>query len=301
MIEDWIAQGAEWPGQMDEVATLTTDHWSFQSPVRPEVPGGAASPVDAFLNSALAGAGLKPNPPTDAHSLIRRVSIVLTGLPPTPERAAQFVRNHAEDAESAYSELVDELMASPHFGERWAQHWLDVIRWAETNGSESNLYRKNAWIYRDYVIRAFNEDLPYNQFIREQIAGDQMGAGEATGFLVAGPHVPAATVGREESRNPPGAGGSDGRNLADRRGISDGRHGQLRALSQSQIRSDHDPGLLRPERRFPGSRVRWSLAGILRRSPAQAARQRNLPGDGQTAGDSPERGWPVAGGLGWLP
>ena len=88
-------------------------------------------------------------------------------------------------------------MLSEHFGERWSQHWLDVIRWAETNGSEANLYRKNAWIYRDYVTRAFNEDKPYDQFVREQIAGDTMGAGEATGFLVAGPHVPAATVGRE--------------------------------------------------------------------------------------------------------
>ena len=102
-----------------------------------------------------------------------------------------------EDSEQAYAALVDRLLASPHFGERWAQHWLDVIRWAETNGSEANLYRKNAWIYRDYVVRAFNEDKPYDQFVREQIAGDSLGVGEATGFLVAGPHVPAATVGRE--------------------------------------------------------------------------------------------------------
>ena len=95
--------------------------------------------------------------------------------------------------------LVEELLASPHFGERWAQHWLDVIRWAESNGSEANLYRKNAWLYRDYVVRAFNNDLPYDQFVREQIAGDSLGSGDATGFLVAGPHVPAATVGREPS------------------------------------------------------------------------------------------------------
>ena len=101
------------------------------------------------------------------------------------------------DADGAYTALVDELLASPHFGERWAQHWLDVIRWAESNGSEANLYRKNAWIYRDYVIRAFNEDKPYDEFVRDQIAGDQTGNGEATGFLVAGPHVPAATVGQE--------------------------------------------------------------------------------------------------------
>ena len=101
------------------------------------------------------------------------------------------------DPDEAYSDAVDQLLDSPQFGERWAQHWLDVIRWAETNGSEANLYRKNAWVYRDYVIRSFNDDKPYDQFLREQIAGDRTGVGEATGFLVAGPHVPPATVGRE--------------------------------------------------------------------------------------------------------
>ena len=131
--------------------------------------------------------------------MIRRASIVLTGLPPKPERAQDFLADFKKDADKAYAELVDELLASPHFGERWAQHWLDVIRWAETNGSESNLYRKLAWVYRDYVIRAFNEDLPYDRFVREQLAGDGMGTGEALGFLVSGPHVPAATVGQEAS------------------------------------------------------------------------------------------------------
>ena len=138
-----------------------------------------------------------PNGPADPLSLIRRVSIILTGLPPTPVRVESFIQQYSDDPDKAYAGVVDELMASEHFGERWAQHWLDVIRWAETNGSEANLYRKNAWIYRDYVIRAFNEDIPYDQFIREQLAGDQLGVGEATGFLVAGPQVPAATVGRE--------------------------------------------------------------------------------------------------------
>ena len=105
----------------------------------------------------------------------------------------------SKPSREAYSKLIDELLASPHFGERWAQHWLDVIRWAETNGSESNLYRKMAWVYRDYVIRAFNQDLPYDEFVRQQLAGDGVGVGEALGFLVAGPHVPAATVGQEPS------------------------------------------------------------------------------------------------------
>jgi hypothetical protein len=198
-LEAWVAEGAIWPGQMDLVAEQRgADHWSFQPITRSEPPG-PGNPVDAFLEAALTKAELMPNPRTDARSLIRRASIVLTGLPPTPERVASFLADSARDADSAYAALIDELLASPHFGERWAQHWLDVIRWAETNGSESNLYRKNAWIYRDYVVRAFNEDVPYDRFIKEQIAGDQLGVGEATGFLVAGPHVPAATVGQEPS------------------------------------------------------------------------------------------------------
>ena len=196
-IEKWIAEGAEWPGQMKEVEEENTDHWSFQRVVRPPVPAGGGHPVDAFLEAGLKEAGLKANGPADARSLIRRVSIVLTGLPPVPELVLRFESEFARDADGAYEALVDELLASPHFGERWAQHWLDVIRWAESNGSEANLYRKNAWFYRDYVVRAFNRDVSYDQFVREQIAGDTLGTGEATGFLVAGPHVPAATVGRE--------------------------------------------------------------------------------------------------------
>ncbi len=197
LFEEWVEAGADWPGQMDSKVEEGTDFWSFQPVERPKVPVGSESPVDAFLLAKLDEAGISANGPADAHSLIRRVSVILTGLPPTPERAAEFATAFEADSEAAYAGLVDELLASEHFGERWAQHWLDVIRWAETNGSEANLYRKGAWIYRDYVVRAFNEDLPYNQFVTEQLAGDQMGVGEATGFLVAGPHVPAATVGRE--------------------------------------------------------------------------------------------------------
>ena len=152
------------------------------------------------LFAASLGRGrIGPNGAADARSLIRRASITLTGLPPTPEEVVAFQSEYTANPDQAYEALVDELMASPHFGERWAQHWLDVIRWAETNGSEANLYRKNAWVYRDYVVRAFNEDMPYDQFIREQIAGDSYNAGEATGFFGSGPHVPAATVGREPS------------------------------------------------------------------------------------------------------
>ncbi|MGI9472862.1 MAG: DUF1553 domain-containing protein [Rubripirellula sp.] len=199
----WIREGAVWPGQMDAVAEETSSHWSFQPVVRPTPPAlspeqaNDENPVDAFLLKALAENQLSFSDRADPRSLIRRVSIILTGLMPTLEETQDFLRQHEHDADQAYVELVDRLLASPHFGERWGQHWLDVIRWAETNGSEANLYRKNAWIYRDYVVRSLNEDKPYDQFIREQLAGDSLGAGEATGFLVAGPHVPAATVGRE--------------------------------------------------------------------------------------------------------
>ncbi|NNE91408.1 MAG: DUF1553 domain-containing protein [Verrucomicrobiales bacterium] len=196
----WIKEGAVWPGQMDVVIEEKIDLWSLEPVEEPLIPAaGKKNPIDAFLAVTLADARIEPNPQADARSLIRRASITLTGLPPKPERVEKFVADFEKNADAAYTSLVDELMASPHFGERWAQHWLDVIRWAETNGSEANLYRKNAWIYRDYVVRAFNEDIPYDAFVKHQLAGDQMGVGEATGFLVAGPHVPAATVGREPS------------------------------------------------------------------------------------------------------
>lgn len=200
LLTRWIKEGADWPGQMDAIAEVKSDHWSFQPVVRPNVPstpGGTSNPIDAFLLQSLAKHKLTLSAPADPRSLIRRASIVLTGLAPSSEETTAFLDAYVQDSEQAYSILVDRLLESPHFGERWAQHWLDVIRWAESNGSEANLYRKNAWIYRDYVVRAFNEDVPYDRFLTEQLSGDQMGAGEATGFLVAGPHVPAATVGRE--------------------------------------------------------------------------------------------------------
>ena len=197
LLTTWIKEGANWPGQMESVAVEKTDHWSFQPVVRAAVPETSDHPIDAFLLERLQQEKLTFSESADPRTLIRRASIVLTGLTPTSEATADFISAYEKNREEAYRDLVERLLDSPHFGERWAQHWLDVIRWAETNGSEANLYRKNAWVYRDYVIRAFNEDKPYDQFVQEQIAGDSMGVGEATGFLVAGPHVPAATVGRE--------------------------------------------------------------------------------------------------------
>ncbi|EMI21500.1 secreted protein containing DUF1549 [Rhodopirellula maiorica SM1] len=214
LIRRWVKEGAYWPGQMDDkIVREKSDHWSFQPVVRPAVPRAQSpntstakpnhgttagrTPIDAFLLERLEEEGLGFSDPADPTSLIRRASIVLTGLPPSPEQTRDFVNDYAVDSDAAYAELVERLLASPHFGERWAQHWLDVIRWAETNGSESNMYRKNAWIYRDYVIRSFNEDKPYDQFLMDQIAGDSFKQGDATGYLVSGPHVPLATVGRE--------------------------------------------------------------------------------------------------------
>ncbi len=198
LIRQWIAQGANWPGQMDAVIKDDRlEHWSFQPVTRPDVPAGEASPVDAFLKKQLTASGLDFSAPAEPLALIRRASIVLTGLTPTPEETSEFLTAFQSDADKAYQALVDRLLASPQFGERFAQHWLDVIRWAETNGSESNMYRKKAWVYRDWVVQAFNDDKPYDRFLFEQIAGDTVGQGEATGYLVAGPHVPVATVGQE--------------------------------------------------------------------------------------------------------
>ena len=202
LLTDWIEAGAVWPGQMQELAREKSDHWSFQPVVRPDLPSrntNRKNPIDVFLGQKLEEKGLSFAKLADARTLVRRASIVLTGLPPTPEQTSRFTTEYGRHGEQAYSELIDRLLESPHFGERWAQHWLDVIRWAETNGSESNMYRKNAWIYRDYVIRSFNEDKPYDQFLMEQIAGDTVGQGDATGYLVAGSHVPVATVGQEPS------------------------------------------------------------------------------------------------------
>ncbi len=201
LLERWIEQGAIWPGQMDAIAQEAIALWSFRPVERPKIPKsvteGQSHPVDAFLMEKLAQQQLEFSELADPRIQLRRLSIVLTGLPPTPEVTEAFVEAYAEHPEKAYADSVERLLASPQMGERWAQHWLDVIRWAETNGSEANLYRKNAWVYRDYVIRSFNEDKPYDQFVREQIAGDTMGVGEAIGFLVSGPHVPSATIGRE--------------------------------------------------------------------------------------------------------
>jgi len=141
------------------------------------------NPIDNFILAGLQAKGLSPSAEADRATLLRRLKFDLLGLPPTPEEIDAF-ENDPQPA--AYERLVERYLASPHYGERWARHWLDVVHFAESHGFEMNQPRPNAWPYRDYVIRAFNDNKPYDRFVREQLAGDLLGADEATGFLVAG-------------------------------------------------------------------------------------------------------------------
>ncbi len=182
-------------------------YWAFQKVIRPPVPEVSSSwvktPIDAFILSVLQKNKLSPSEPADRIRLIRRVTFDLIGLPPTPAEVDAFLRDKSPDA---YEKVVDRLLASPHYGERWALKWLDVVRYAETNGFELDADRPHAWRYRDYVIDAFNRDKPYDQFIKEQIAGDEMFPGNkealiATGYLRAGQeHLVAGNIDPEMSR-----------------------------------------------------------------------------------------------------
>jgi len=156
LLRRWIAEGAEYQG-----------HWAYQPPVRPQAPDGPAA-IDFFVRERLKAEGLRPAPEADRRTLLRRLSFDLTGLPPTPEAADAFEKDAAPDA---YRRRVEELLASPQYGERMALGWLDVVRFADTIGYHSDTPR-NIWPYRDYVIRAFNRNLPFDQFTREQLAGD---------------------------------------------------------------------------------------------------------------------------------
>ncbi len=169
--------------------------WAFQPLNRPAVPevkntGWGRTPIDAFILAKQEASGLQPNDPTTREILLRRATFALTGLAPTPEERAAFLNDSSADA---YEKLLDQLLASENYGERWGRHWLDVVRYAESGGYEFDGFRPGAYHYRDWVIKSLNEDLPYDEFIRMQIAGDKLMPGEyaaasATGFLVAGPY-----------------------------------------------------------------------------------------------------------------
>jgi hypothetical protein len=190
-----IALGTAVAGDDDPARRAGPDWWSLQPVSNPSVPAAgvrdrATDPIDSFVRARLDAAGLRPAPAADRATLIRRATFDLIGLPPTPEQVDVFVRDPAPDA---FERLIDRLLASPHYGERWARHWLDSVRFAESQGFERDIVRDHAWRYRDYVIRSFNDDKPYDQFVREQVAGDVLdGAAQdsivATGFLVAGPY-----------------------------------------------------------------------------------------------------------------
>ncbi len=200
-LTQWVEAGALWPDGVDLFRLEDRrDHWSYRAMTEPMVPdvGDPAWPrnaVDRFVLARLEAEGLKPAPDADAVTWLRRVTLDLTGLPPTPEQVAAFVLDSTNDARER---VVDELLDSPRYGERWAQHWLDVVRYADTHGFEVNTERPHAWPYRDYVIDAFNKDTPYDLFIREQIAGDALGQDAATGFLITASVLLPGQIGADE-------------------------------------------------------------------------------------------------------
>lgn len=186
----WINEGAQWPEGFDRAQVIDKlDHWAFKPLSAP------AGDIDFFIRQKLAQKSLALSPKADRRTLIRRLSFVLHGLPPSPEEVQNFVTSQDPDA---YEKLVDRLLDAPRYGERWARHWLDVIAFGETHGFEVNTPRPNAWPYRDYVIQAFNQDTPYPQFIMEQLAGDAIGKDAGTGFIVASAALLPGQIGKDE-------------------------------------------------------------------------------------------------------
>ena len=210
LIANWIAAGATWEGGALDPFAFTTesrggrDWWSLQPLQAVEIPtpaesvGGTvtqhSSSIDAFVSDRRSAVGLRGAPEADPRTLLRRVFFDLVGLPPSPEQIAAFA---AEPSESGYREIVDQLLASPAYGERWGRHWLDVVRYGESDGFERNFQREHAWPYRDWVIQALNDDLPYDEFVRRQLIGDLLAdapgmdartGAAAVGFWVAGVH-----------------------------------------------------------------------------------------------------------------
>lgn len=215
-IRKWIATGAPWPSPEEQLKIQKkewsvrenedgvivdtsggladdwtyrryqpSDMWAFQPVRNPAIPpqgaSGSPHPVDCFIDRKLADRKLKAAPQADYRTLIRRATYDLTGLPPNPEEVTQFGRAWKKDTQAAWNDLTDRLLKSDHYGERQAQHWLDVVRYADTAGFSNDYERSNAWRYRDYVIRSFNDDKPFNQFIVEQIAGDEIAKLKAEG------------------------------------------------------------------------------------------------------------------------
>ena len=221
-------------------------YWAFKPPVQAPLPAvshaGLDHPIDRFLEQARASRGLVAAPRADRRTLVRRAYLDLLGLPPSPDEVDAFV---ADDRPDAWERLIDTLLASPHYGERYGRHWLDVARYADSGGFEYDVHRPNAWRYRDYVIQSFNADKPYDRFLVEQIAGDEMDGKTddsliATGFLRAGPRV----LFREKDNPERRFDYLDDVIGVDRQGHA-GPDDRLRALPRPQVRSDPAEGLLR--------------------------------------------------------
>jgi hypothetical protein len=169
----WVKDGAVWPERLalGSASVRAEKRWAFEPLARVEPPAGAGNPIDRFVRTELRKHDLEPAGSADPRTLIRRVTFDLTGLPPTPEEIDAFLADRSADA---FAKLVDRLLASPHYGERWGRHWLDVVRYADTGGFEADPLYPSAWRYRDYVIRSFNADKPFDRFIQEQVAGDEL-------------------------------------------------------------------------------------------------------------------------------
>jgi hypothetical protein len=199
LLRRWIAEGARWPDQivLRERSRADKTWWSLQplGRIPPPAPEGipeawTSNPIDRFVYAKLRAKRLQPSPPADRRALLRRVTYDLTGLPPTPEDVEAFVADRSPDA---YEKRIDRLLASPHYGERWGRHWLDVVRFGESNGFERNVLLDNAWPFRDYVLRSLNEDKPFDRLVLEHLAADLVGKGNpdvevGTAFLVCGPY-----------------------------------------------------------------------------------------------------------------
>ena len=195
----WIEMGLPFPKEDEivpknvhshasttEVNEVTKSHWAYKKPAAdiPNLPTHT-NPIDRFIHAKLAEQNLPANPPAEDHTLIRRMYYDLIGLPPTPEEVDAYVSNQEP---TKFTQLVDQLLSSPHYGEKWGRHWLDLVRYAETNGYERDGNKPQAWRYRDYVINAFNQNTPYDQFILEQLAGDEIENPSAAAITATGVH-----------------------------------------------------------------------------------------------------------------
>jgi hypothetical protein len=224
LLGDWIDQGAPWTPEASSSKPAGSDWWAFRTPIRPPIPAAQSSdrtrtPIDNFIAAKLRSKGLSPAPQAAKDVLIRRLYFDLHGLPPSPADAAAFVENASPDA---WERLIDRLLASPQYGERWGRHWLDVVRYADTGGHENDIYLMNAWRYRDYVIDSFNEDKPYNVFVQEQLAADEVWPNDlnhegtylvpkpkqvdfkrrlGTGLFTVGPVLPASALNPQQFRS----------------------------------------------------------------------------------------------------